>query len=342
MIGLFINTVPVRVRIDPAEPARALLDRLQDEQSRADRAPVPRPRRHPAHRRARRAVRHAAGVRELPGRRRRTATVGCRSAGTDGHDATHYPLTLIAEPGDDPARSPSSTGRTCSTPRTRTGSRRWSRRSSTLWCPAPDAPVGRSGLIERAAVPAASARSSPGHRPRCPSWYRAQVARHAGRGRAGRPGRDRPDLPRTGRARRPPGAGAAPRPAPDRRRWSRLRCPARSSWSSRSTRWSGPAPPTCRSTWPTRTARLATMLADARPVAVLTTSADAPRIAGADGVILLDRPLDDPRVGGHRARAAAPGVRHLHLRLDRRGPRASRSSTPASSTGCAGCSTSTG
>ncbi|MDX3071016.1 non-ribosomal peptide synthase/polyketide synthase [Streptomyces sp. MI02-7b] len=34
MIGLFINTVPVRVRLRPQEPVGALLDRLQDEQSR--------------------------------------------------------------------------------------------------------------------------------------------------------------------------------------------------------------------------------------------------------------------------------------------------------------------
>ncbi|MGW2348910.1 non-ribosomal peptide synthase/polyketide synthase [Actinacidiphila glaucinigra] len=34
MIGLFINTVPVRVRLRPREPVGALLDRLQDEQSR--------------------------------------------------------------------------------------------------------------------------------------------------------------------------------------------------------------------------------------------------------------------------------------------------------------------
>ncbi|MFD3455113.1 non-ribosomal peptide synthase/polyketide synthase [Streptomyces sp. NPDC058691] len=34
MIGLFINTVPVRVRLRPQEPVGTLLDRLQDEQSR--------------------------------------------------------------------------------------------------------------------------------------------------------------------------------------------------------------------------------------------------------------------------------------------------------------------
>ena len=33
MIGLFINTVPVRVRVDPAEPVAALLTRVQDEQA---------------------------------------------------------------------------------------------------------------------------------------------------------------------------------------------------------------------------------------------------------------------------------------------------------------------
>ncbi|HEX4225550.1 MAG TPA: AMP-binding protein, partial [Pseudonocardiaceae bacterium] len=33
MVGLLINTVPVRVRIDPTEPVSALLDRIQDEQA---------------------------------------------------------------------------------------------------------------------------------------------------------------------------------------------------------------------------------------------------------------------------------------------------------------------
>ncbi|MEE4547044.1 condensation domain-containing protein, partial [Streptomyces sp. V4-01] len=34
MVGLFVNTVPVRVRLDPAESVSALLRRLQDEQIR--------------------------------------------------------------------------------------------------------------------------------------------------------------------------------------------------------------------------------------------------------------------------------------------------------------------
>ncbi|MFI6078145.1 amino acid adenylation domain-containing protein [Actinoplanes sp. NPDC051343] len=98
MIGLFINTVPVRVRLDPDEPVPVLLARLQDEQAAliehqhlglAD-------------------IQRLAGHGELfdsllvfenypgddlaePG--------GLPVVGTDGQDATHYPLTLIAEPG---------------------------------------------------------------------------------------------------------------------------------------------------------------------------------------------------------------------------------------------------
>ena len=48
MIGLFINTVPVRVRIDPAEPVGALLARLQDEQSALLDHQLPGTGRHPA------------------------------------------------------------------------------------------------------------------------------------------------------------------------------------------------------------------------------------------------------------------------------------------------------
>ena len=99
MIGLFINTVPVRVRIDPAEPVNALLDRLQDEQSAlleyqylslTD-------------------IQRVAGGGELfdtllvfenyPDGEDTGGDGGLPITATDGHDATHYPLTLIAEPG---------------------------------------------------------------------------------------------------------------------------------------------------------------------------------------------------------------------------------------------------
>jgi hypothetical protein len=53
MIGLFINTLPTRLRWAPGDTLGGLLDRLQDEQSTAPRPPAPRPRRHPARHRAR-------------------------------------------------------------------------------------------------------------------------------------------------------------------------------------------------------------------------------------------------------------------------------------------------
>ncbi|MFF5289524.1 non-ribosomal peptide synthetase [Paractinoplanes globisporus] len=98
MVGLFINTVPVRVRIDPAEPAHTLLDRLQDEQSAL--------------------MEHQylslTDIQRIAGRGELFDTLvvfenypddgaeagGLPVTGTEGHDATHYPLTLIAEPGE--------------------------------------------------------------------------------------------------------------------------------------------------------------------------------------------------------------------------------------------------
>ena len=50
-----------------------------------------------------RTVRHADGVRELSGRRRpalAAEAAGLRLTGISGHDATHYPLSLLAAPGE--------------------------------------------------------------------------------------------------------------------------------------------------------------------------------------------------------------------------------------------------
>ncbi|MFF9062343.1 amino acid adenylation domain-containing protein, partial [Streptomyces sp. NPDC014882] len=100
MVGLFINTLPVRVRIVPGESAVAFLTRLQDEQTRlmehqhlglAD-------------------VQRIVGIGELFD----TITVlenypldpallrvpGLAVTGIDGRDATHYPLSLAVMPGE--------------------------------------------------------------------------------------------------------------------------------------------------------------------------------------------------------------------------------------------------
>ncbi|WP_040405617.1 non-ribosomal peptide synthetase [Amycolatopsis nigrescens] len=103
MIGLFINTVPVRIRLDPAESFADLLSRVQAEQSRL-------------------LGHHHAGLAEIQrdagigplfdtlmvfenypvdagavGDAQRSS--GLRLANISGSDATHYPLTLIAQPG---------------------------------------------------------------------------------------------------------------------------------------------------------------------------------------------------------------------------------------------------
>ncbi|MEN0135621.1 MAG: amino acid adenylation domain-containing protein, partial [Rhodococcus sp. (in: high G+C Gram-positive bacteria)] len=98
-LGLFINTVPVRLRLDPDEPVSSLLRRLQDEQVRL-------------------LDRHHVGLSEIqavagPGSVFDTLTVfesypvdraalgpdtdidGLRVRGIDVTDATHYPLALV-------------------------------------------------------------------------------------------------------------------------------------------------------------------------------------------------------------------------------------------------------
>ncbi|MFE0172959.1 amino acid adenylation domain-containing protein [Streptomyces sp. NPDC059002] len=101
MVGLFINTLPVRVRLHPAEPVAALLTRIQ-----ADQAEL--------------AEHHHLGLTEinrLTGHNELFDTLmvfesyplgdtgdrpdfnGLRVAGAGGHDATHYPLSLAVVPG---------------------------------------------------------------------------------------------------------------------------------------------------------------------------------------------------------------------------------------------------
>ncbi|MFD2474611.1 non-ribosomal peptide synthetase [Amycolatopsis silviterrae] len=106
MIGLFINTVPVRVRLRPGEPVAALLARVQAEQARLL-----------EHQHAGLAdIQRAAGTGELfdtllvfesypvddaalaDAERRSGLTV----AGLSERDETHYPLTLLVAPGETP------------------------------------------------------------------------------------------------------------------------------------------------------------------------------------------------------------------------------------------------
>ena len=100
MVGLFINTVPVRVRLDPAEPAGDFLARLQDEQSRLG----------PSHHLGLAQIQAIAGGRELfdttmvfesyPDAGGETSGAGLRVRGVAGRDAAHYPLSLRVLPGE--------------------------------------------------------------------------------------------------------------------------------------------------------------------------------------------------------------------------------------------------
>ena len=100
MIGLFITTVPVRVRLRTGEPWHQLLTRLQDEQSRLLEH----------HHLGLAEIQRAHGGGELfdtltvfesypvdaEGLAAGEASAGLTIEGVRQHDATHYPLTLVA------------------------------------------------------------------------------------------------------------------------------------------------------------------------------------------------------------------------------------------------------
>jgi non-ribosomal peptide synthase protein (TIGR01720 family) len=104
MVGLLVNTVPVRIRFDPAEPAATLLTRVQQEQSALARH----------HHLGPAEIRACATgtARELfdtvlffesypadPGPAETTAVDGLTVSGFEWHEATHYPLALWVWPG---------------------------------------------------------------------------------------------------------------------------------------------------------------------------------------------------------------------------------------------------
>ena len=102
MVGLFINTLPVRVRVRPAEPLSELLSRLQDSQSQLI-----------AHQHLGLAeIQSLAGLGELfdtlvvfenyPVDRSALAqpVAGLELTRVEGYDATHYPLSLMAVPAE--------------------------------------------------------------------------------------------------------------------------------------------------------------------------------------------------------------------------------------------------
>ncbi|HWD02363.1 MAG TPA: amino acid adenylation domain-containing protein [Amycolatopsis sp.] len=100
MLGLFINTVPVRVRHDPAEPLAAVLERVQEQQSALL-----------GHQHVGLAdIQREAGLGELfdtlvvfesyPGADEEPDGDGLRARIADHRDATHYPLTWAVEPAE--------------------------------------------------------------------------------------------------------------------------------------------------------------------------------------------------------------------------------------------------
>ncbi|MFI1855249.1 amino acid adenylation domain-containing protein [Streptomyces sp. NPDC020480] len=100
MVGLFINTVPVRVRLDPAEPLAALLARLQEEHAELL----------PYHHLALTDIQRAAGLGTLfdtcvvfenfpTAEALPSPEDGLRLTDVAGHDAYHYPLKLMVAPG---------------------------------------------------------------------------------------------------------------------------------------------------------------------------------------------------------------------------------------------------
>ncbi|MCI3227306.1 condensation domain-containing protein, partial [Streptomyces sp. NP-1717] len=106
MIGLFINTVPVRLRLDGTRTVGETLRRLRDEQTRLL----------PHHHIGLSEIQRALGRRELfdthlvvenypldPVSPERPAS-GPRVGGVEGRDATHYPLTLVAFAADERLR----------------------------------------------------------------------------------------------------------------------------------------------------------------------------------------------------------------------------------------------
>ena len=102
MVGLFINTLPLRTKLPPEKSLLAFLQDLQDSQSKLI-----------AHQHLGLAeIQGLAGLGELfdtlvvfenyPVDRSSFATdaAGLRLAGVIGYDATHYPLSLAVEPGE--------------------------------------------------------------------------------------------------------------------------------------------------------------------------------------------------------------------------------------------------
>ena len=321
MVGLFINTLPVRVRVPPDETAR----RLAARRCRREQAELRAVRAQPAgrgpglERGAARpaAVREPPGLRELPGRRPalgEPAARGLRVHRPGACERTNYPLTLVVAPGPTAAARAALRRR----PRfDRATVDRLLRHLRTLL----GGMAGRPGARR-----SASCRCSPR-----PSGSRllARVERHRARRTRRDPAstscsrrrrRARPDAAAVGCAGRALDLRAswtrgpnrlAQRPARAGRRaggaGGRLRGALARSWWSACSASSRRAAPTCRSTRRTRRERLAFMLADA----ARRGAADRPERRAAAGRSAAGASLLDAdwhaAVASRRRAAAHPG-----------------------------------
>ena len=125
MVGLFINTLPLRMALPPQLPLSELLRRTQEQPVGADGAPACGARRDPAGGGAGRAVRHAAGVRELSGRPRGPRGRSRRPQARPGRGPRRDALSAGADRAAGRANCgcASTTGPTCSTANERGGDR---------------------------------------------------------------------------------------------------------------------------------------------------------------------------------------------------------------------------
>ena len=334
MVGLFINTLPLRLKLLPRKPFIELLRDLQDSQSRLI-----------AHQHLGLAeIQGLAGLGDLfdtltvfenypvDEAALATETSGLRLTGIAGHDATHYPLSLLAAPGE----------------RLRL---RLDYRADLFAREAVDAMAQRLVRLLTAAVteparPIGTSRHSLGrraphhpgrlerHRARRPGRHAARAVRRAGPAHARTPPRwstrTRPS-PTASSTRAPTSsrttcARSAPAPRPS---WGSASS-APSTWSSRSSASSRPAPPTCRSI-PTipQTASPTCCRMPAPP-----SSSRSPRCAQRLPRTHCPRRRPRRRPTDHRApahhrpttphRPAHHRLRHLHLRLHRTAKRRRR------------------
>src|ERR1700745_923204 len=102
MVGLFINTLPLRIKLPPGKPLLDVLKQVQDSQSRLI-----------AHQHLGLSeIQQLVGLGELfdslvvfenyPGERSSLSATaaGVRLCQVSGHDATHSPLSLMVAPGE--------------------------------------------------------------------------------------------------------------------------------------------------------------------------------------------------------------------------------------------------